>query len=83
MLGVKLYWRGYSFCPLLGIGKLTLWFTKGITIGKAYHSSSVVYFIGWLIVSVKTKHHADFVKRVNAGTWPKNKVWNITYNKGI
>lgn len=78
---IKLFWRGWHLCPLLDIGKYTLWFTNGIAFGVKYWPGDTTYYIGWLIVSKKTKWITGFVKEVNAGTWPEGWMWIVKYGK--
>ena len=76
-----IYWRGWRSSPLITIGKYTGWLTHGIAFGKKYGISDNTYFLGWLLINVKTKHYYDFIERVNAGTWPKGWIWIIKYGK--
>lgn len=76
---MKLYCRKWPLSPLLDIGRYTLWLTKGIAFGHKHQCSSIVYYVGWLIISKHTKFHTDFIKRVNDRTWPKTKIWIVKY----
>lgn len=78
---LRICWRGWHTCPLLIIGRYTFWFTNGITFGHKHNCGHITYYCGWLIVGKETKYHEDFVKQINAGTWPKHKLWIVKYGK--
>lgn len=66
-----LSWRGWRHSPLFTFGKATIHIKSGITFGKAYCESSVVYYVGHLMISIKKPFDPAFVEKVNRGTWPK------------
>lgn len=78
---MKIFWRGWRFSPLFIVGKHIFWFTNGIAFGKIHNCGDITYYCGWLIICKKTKHHYDFVERINDGTWPKEKLWIVKYSK--
>ncbi|KKM28206.1 hypothetical protein LCGC14_1567050 [marine sediment metagenome] len=80
-MGKYIKYRGRHKCPLLYIGKYIAWLTSSISFGKIHNAGYNAYYLGWLIVTVKIKFHHDFVERINAGTWPKRKLWIIKYGK--
>ncbi len=77
MFKIKLYYRKWPLCPLLDVGRCTLWLVKGIAFGVKYNPASITYYIGWLIARKQTEFHTDFIKRVNDRTWPKGWKWII------
>lgn len=81
IMKIKPYWRGWHLCPLLDIGKYTLWFTKGIAFGVKYYADHITYYIGWLIVSKQIKWVSGFIRGYNDGTWPKGWLWIVKYGK--
>lgn len=80
---MKILWRGWHLSPLFVVGKYTAHFTSGITFGKSYNCASITYYVGWMILSKKTKYHHDFIRRVNNGTWPKDKLWIVKYGRKL
>lgn len=81
MMKKHIWWRGWHLCPLLDIGKYTLWLTSGIAFGVKYNPSGTVYYLGWLVANKKTKHDFSFVEKVNARIWPEGWCWIITEGK--
>ena len=78
---LRILWRGRRFSPLFVIGKYTLWFHNGITFGRVYNPKDITYYCGWLIICKETKFHHDFVKGINMGTWPKDRLWIVKYSQ--
>lgn len=78
---IQIIWRSWHLSPLFIIGKYTSHFTNGIAFGVKYYAGDTVYYVGWLIVSKKIKWISGFIKKVNAGTWPKGWLRVVKYGK--
>lgn len=53
--------------------------SNGISFGVVHWASGNAYHIGPLIVKIDKPMSPDFVKQVNTGTWPKDRLFIVKY----
>ena len=54
---------------------------NGIVFGYRVLCGCILIRIGYITIDIPVKNHKDFIKRINNGMWPKDRVWIVKYAK--